>query len=53
MASLIDMYSSSEAPDISGSLRSLRQEERDRDAKNWQGSKDLLRSVATDDDRKK
>lgn len=52
MASLIDMYSSSEAPDISGSLRSLRQEERDRDARNWQGSRDLLRSVATDTIRK-
>ena len=52
MASLIDMYSSSEAPDISGSLRSLRQEERDRDAKNWQGSKDLLRGVASDTIRK-
>lgn len=52
MASLIDMYSSSEAPDISGSLRSLRQEERDRNAKNWQGSRDLLRSVATDTIRK-
>ena len=52
MASLIDMYSSSEAPDISGSLRSLRQEERDRDAKNWKGSQDLLRGVASDTIRK-
>ena len=53
MASLINMYSSPSAPDISGDLRNLRQEERDRDAKNWKGSKDLLRSVATDDVRKK
>lgn len=52
MASLIDMYSSSAAPDISGDLRNLRQEERDRDAKNWKGSKDLLRGVASDTIRK-
>lgn len=52
MASLIDMYSSSSAPDISGDLRNLRQEERDRNAKNWQGSKDLLRGVASDTIRK-
>ena len=52
MASLLNMYSSPSAPDISGDLRNLRQEERDRDAKNWKGSKDLLRGVATDTIRK-
>ena len=46
------MYSASPGVDISGDLRSLRQEERDRDAKNWKGSRDLLRSVATDAIRK-
>ena len=52
MTNLFNMYHDAPQVDISGQLTTLRREERDRDAKNWQGSKDLLRGVASDTIRK-
>ena len=52
MANLFNMYQDTPQVDISGQLTTLRREEKDRRDKNWQGSKDLLRGVASDTIRK-
>lgn len=52
MANLFNMYHDAPQVDISGQLTTLRREEKDRRDKNWQGSKDLLRGVASDTIRK-
>ena len=52
MSNLFNMYHDAPQVDISGQLTTLRREEKDRRDKNWQGSKDLLRGVASDTIRK-
>ena len=52
MTNLFNMYQDAPQVDISGQLTTLRREEKDRRDKNWQGSKDLLRGVASDTIRK-
>ena len=52
MTNLFNMYHDAPQVDISGQLTTLRREEKDRRDKNWQGSKDLLRGVASDTIRK-